>query len=375
MNSNVTAGGQPLRVGVVGLGYTGRQHLAGYSEIPGVEITALAGQESGPLAELAAQYEIPHTYTRWEDLVARDDLDVVSVCTPNHLHAPITIAALNGGRHVLCEKPLARNAEEATAMVRAAEASDRVLEVCFNHRRRGDVAALKHYVDTDVLGEVYLAKATWTRRDGFPTGLGWFGNRELSGGGPLIDLGVHVLDLVMYLLGEPKVMSVTASTYDRLGPRTKSAPASGEQTAGRPPFDVEDIATAFLRLENGATLLLEASWAGYASPAGDTYGVTLFGGRGGARLESRNYAVDDTLEVFAEVAGSLADIKPVIALAPERTQHRGLIDDFVRTIRSGDYSAHHGHTGLERSLIIEACYRSAREGREVRIDELTGTAD
>ncbi len=375
MTTSETTGSEPLRVGVVGAGWTGRQHLLSYSEIPGIQITALAAQEPGLVTELATRYDIPYVYDRWEDLLAREGLDIVSVCTPNHLHAPIAVAALNGGRHVLCEKPLARTGEEAADMVRAARGADRVLKVCFNHRKRADVAALKRYIDAGALGEVYLAKVSWTRRNGIPGAGSWFCTRELSGGGPLIDLGVHVLDLALYLLGEPKVASVTASAHDRLGSRGKGFRSHVELPAPGLVFDVEDIATAFLRLENGATLLLEAGWAGHASPRGDVYGVTLFGTDGGARLESRDYAVDDTLEIFAEVAGVPAAIRPIVTLPQELRGHRGVVREFVRIVRSGDFQAHSGEEGMIRSQVIDACYRSAREGREVLAGPDAGTAD
>jgi predicted dehydrogenase len=184
---------RPLRVGVIGLGFAGTTHLDAYLKVPGVEVVALAGQESERLQELGESRHVPHLYADWEDLVARDDLDIVSVGTPNYLHAPITIAALESGKHVLCEKPLATTGDEALAMVTAATNANRVLEIAFNHRRRGDVQTLRHYIDTGALGRVYHAKSSWLRRSGIP-GLGsWFTNKQMAGGGPLIDLGAHIL--------------------------------------------------------------------------------------------------------------------------------------------------------------------------------------
>ncbi len=252
---------QPLRVGVVGLGFAGTTHTRSYQQVPGVEVVGLAGLEEERLAEMGEEYRIPHLYAQWEDLLARDDLDVVSVCTPNFLHAPIAIAALQGGRHVLCEKPLARNAAEAQAMVDAATAAGRVLHTAFNHRERGDVQTLKSFVDEGLLGRVYYAKAYWMRRNGIP-GLGsWFTSKELAGGGPLIDLGVHALDQALYLMGEPEITSVSATTYAEFGPRGRGMRTVGNkkmQTGNG--YEVEDLATAYMRTADGATLLLEASW-------------------------------------------------------------------------------------------------------------------
>ena len=225
---------RPLRVGVVGLGYAGRTHLTSYLPIPGVEVVALAGLEPDRLQYLGTEYGVPHLHARWEDLIARDDLDAVSVCSPTHLHAPITIAALESGRHVLCEKPLARTGAEGEEMVRAAAKAGRVLQIAFNHRERGDVHALKQHIDSGGLGHIYYAKTRWVRRSGIP-GLGsWFTNREMSGGGPMIDLGVHMLDLSLYLLGEPRVTSVSASTYSELGSRGAAAPSAPTSSRSGP---------------------------------------------------------------------------------------------------------------------------------------------
>src|SRR5689334_6804397 len=202
-----------IRVGVIGLGFGGESALKSFRQLPDVEIVALAGLEEDRLAYLGKTYEVPHLYREYQDLLARDDLDAVSIGVPNHLHAPIAIAALQRGLHVLCEKPLARSAEEAETIVQAAVEANRVLQVVFNHRERGDVQTLKHYIDEGKLGRIYYAKAYWMRRNGIPGAGSWFVSKAKSGGGPLIDLGVHVLDMALYLLGEPEVVTVSASTY------------------------------------------------------------------------------------------------------------------------------------------------------------------
>ena len=276
-----------MRVGVVGLGFTGDTHTKAYQGVPGVEVRALAGLEADRLAEMGRKYGIPHLYAEWQDLLARDDLDAVSICTPNFLHAPIAIAALEGGRHVLCEKPLARTVAEAQGMVDAARSASRVLQTVFNHRERGDVQTLKGMVGEGVLGRIYYGKAHWMRRSGIP-GLGsWFTSKELAGGGPLIDLGVHALDQALYLMGEPEIATVSASTYAELGPRGRGYWAGSKKMQTGSGFEVEDLATAFLRTADGATLLLEASWA-TNGPHGDDFGVTLYGDGGGAEIDVRN---------------------------------------------------------------------------------------
>jgi predicted dehydrogenase len=218
---------RPLRVGVVGVGWAGQQHLAAYARISGVELHSLAGMETERVAELAEQYGIENTFARWEDMLEAGELDAVSVAVPTFLHAPIAIAALERGLHVLTEKPIAGGGAEAQQMVEAAQSASRVLQVVFNHRERGDIAELRRILDRGELGTPYAAKAGWLRRSGIPGDGSWFTNKQRAGGGPLIDLGVHVLDYALYMLGEPAVLTVSASTYAELGSHGRGGSAPG----------------------------------------------------------------------------------------------------------------------------------------------------
>src|SRR5690349_3817237 len=292
---------QKLRVGVIGAG-VGALHLAAYAQIPEVEISALAGLDDDRVRTVAAEYKVPRTYREYEQLLAAPDVDAVSICLPNVLHAPVSIAALQAGKHVLVEKPLARTPAEGRAMMAAAHETGRILMVSFDKRYRGDVQWLKQYVDSGALGRIYYAKAHWMRRSGIPRLGSWFVSKEQAGGGPLIDLGVHVLDMALYLMGEPQPQAISANTYAEFGPRglkgsgsAWARPIHGETL----PYEVEDLATAFIRLDGGATLLLEASWATH-SAAGDDFGVTLYGTEGGAELLIRNYTYDGTVRVFTD---------------------------------------------------------------------------
>ncbi len=354
---------EKLRVGVVGLGWAGETHLKSYLNIPNVEVVALAEPQEVRLTNVGTTYGIESLYTDYRALVERNDLDIVSVATPNHLHMPVTVAALQAGKHVLCEKPLARSGAESGHMVAAARAAGRVLEVAFNHRQRGDVQVLKNYVDTGALGRVYHGKATWMRRSGIPGMGGWFTSREMAGGGPMIDLGVHVLDMVLYLMKEPQVVSVSAATYSELGPRGRGS--RSQTLVGTGGYEVEDLATAFLRLADGATLLVEASWAVYGKAA-DDFGVTLYGTDGGADITVKNYGWEDTLTIYNDTAGVPSEIRPRVWRGEG---HQAVVRNFVNVVRSGDWSAHDGSEGMRRTEIIDACYKSALEGREVRVGE------
>lgn len=352
-----------LRIGIVGLGWAGETHLKAYLQLPNVEIVAVADPRSERLEQIKATYNIPHTYVDYQDLIARTDLDAVSVATPNFLHSPVTVAALQSGKHVLCEKPLARTLTEGEAMVKAAIENNRVLEVAFNHRRRGDVQVLKAYIDEGGLGKVYNAKAYWMRRTGIPGMGGWFTSREQAGGGPLIDLGVHVLDMAMYLLGEPEVVAVSGMTYAELGPRGRGS--RGDRVEGGN-YEVEDLATAFIRLAGGVTLLLEASWAVYGRH-GDDYGVVLHGTDGGADIDVVQYGWEDTLTIYRDTAGVPAIMKPKVGRGGG---HAHVVTEFVDIVRSGDWETHRGQEGLRRTQIIEAIYRSALEGRELALTDV-----
>ena len=357
----------PLRAGVVGLGWAGRQHMTAYDQIDGVELVALAGMETDQLELLGDQYGVAGRFTDWHDLVEQAQLDVISIATPTALHGPIAVAALGAGIHVLSEKPMAENADVARSMVQAAKDNDRVLEVSFNHRRRGDVQALKAVVDAGLLGSIYYAKAGWLRREGIP-GLGsWFTRAAAAGGGPLMDIGVHMLDMSLHLLGEPAVRTATAATYAEFGPRGKGGapygvtPKTGVQQAA---FDVEDLSTAFLRLDGGGTLLLESSWASWI-PHDQCY-VTLYGSDGGASLEWGGAPGEEyrTLKIWTEVQGVPAELQPAI---PPSGGHTEAVLDFLAEVRSGEYDRYRGEEALTRALVVDACYASADKGAEVTL--------
>ncbi len=365
--TSTTPDARPLKVGVVGLGWAGQQHLEAFSRAPGVEIAALAGLEVPLRDELQKQYGIEHAFADWEDLVALDGLDAVSVAVPTFLHAPITVAALGRGLHVLSEKPIARNADEGQEMVDAARQAGRVLDVAFNHRRRGDIMTLRRIIEAGDLGRPYYAKASWLRRAGIPMLGSWFTNRNMSGGGPLVDLGVHVLDYALHLLGEPKVLSVSAATYSELGRHGRGGDEKYSAMATQSAFEVEDFASAFVRLEGGGTLVLETGWAAYREQE-DLLDFQVYGTEGGASLTavgaSKNPVAD--LRVFTEKDGHNADWTPEVSPG---AGHQAVIGDFLAAVRGGPevWGAHDGSLALSRARVIDACYRSAAEQREVEV--------
>jgi predicted dehydrogenase len=355
-----------LRVGVIGAG-VGVLHLNGYAANPDVEIVAIAGLDDERVRRAATTYNIARTYRHYEELLADSSIDAVSVCLPNVLHAPVTIAALEAGKHVLVEKPLARNTAEGRAMIAAAEASGKVLMIAFNRRFRQDVLWLKRRIAAGALGDIYYAKAFWMRRAGIPRLGSWFVSKEQAGGGPLVDLGVHVLDMALYMLGEPAVRTVSASTYAAFGPRGlkgwEGRVAFGD--AGLT-YEVEDLATAFLRLDRGATLHLEASWATH-SAAADDFGVTLYGTEGGAELFVRNYATANTVRMFTDIDGVPTDMTVDVRSSEGRAE---MIDRFVDAVLDRGPADPGALEGLRRTAVLEACYASAAAGHELTLGPL-----
>lgn len=360
-------GSKELRVGVVGIGWAGQQHLMAYNDLDGVRIVALAGMEQDLRDSLQAEYSIPNAFADWKDMLEHGGLDAISVAVPTFLHAPIAIAALERGIHVLSEKPIARNAVEGQAMVDAARKAGRVLDVAFNHRRRGDIKALKGVIDDGGLGRPYYAKASWLRRSGIPTLGSWFTNPELAGGGPLADIGVHALDYALHLLGEPKVVAVSAATHSELGPQGRGGGSRYSAQATSHAFEVEDFASAFLRLEGGGTLVIEASWATYRE-TDDLLDFTVYGTDGGAelRVQGAPFPPVGQLRVFTDKEGESADYVPPVL--PGRA-HDAVVEDFITAVRGGEqaWGEHDGSLALYRAQIIDACYLSAREQREVRL--------
>ncbi|WP_420363206.1 Gfo/Idh/MocA family oxidoreductase [Curtobacterium aetherium] len=384
--SMTTDASRTLRVGVVGLGFAGTTHLDAFTALPGVEVIALAGQEPERLRELATSRGVPNAYADWQDLVARDDLDIVSIGVPNRLHHPIAVAALESGKHVFCEKPLATTGEQAQEMVDAALRNDRVLEVAYNHRRRADVQFLANHLrggqtagdavdttddgalatpGTGPIGTVYHARASWLRRAGIPGIRSWFVNKETAGGGPLIDLGSHVLDIALHLMGEPTVVTASAVTYNELGRAGRGGSDRDPVSAatGRP-FDVEDFASALLRFEDGSSLLLQASWASYSKDAEDIE-VELLGSTGGARLFIRDYATEGTVTLYSDEQGIPTVTRPGVQVPAGH--HQRVIEEFLATIRSGRHDGHHGEFALHRSRVVDAVYASAQAGHEVEV--------
>ena len=333
-------------VGVIGLGL-GQAHLKGYLKNDDVEVIGLSDLNSELVNRTATTNNVPHAFTSYQDLLDMNP-DIVSICLPNFLHAPVTIDALNAGINVLCEKPMALNASQAQEMVFAAKNNDRYLMIALNNRFRTETQILKKLIDGDNLGEIYFAKTGWLRRNGIP-GLGtWFTRKKKAGGGPLIDLGVHMIDLTRWLMGNPKPVSVVGATYMQRGDRLENV------------FDVEDLATAFIRFENDITLIAEASWASHV-PGEGSY-VKIIGSKGGAEI------IGNQLTVYTELHGETVDITPAYTAKEWGDCIATEIAHFVDCVRTRQTPMSTGEQGMVMMQILDGSYESAAGKDLIHLD-------
>lgn len=250
-----------IKVGIVGCGFiANRKHLPMLSLHEDVEIVAFCDiiQERAEASRKQFGSADAKVYLKYQDVIARKDIDIVHVCTPNSSHAEITIAALQSGKHVMCEKPMAKTSADAKAMLDAAKASGKKLTIGYQNRFRSDSQFIKGLCDKGELGDIYLGKGFATRRRGVPT-WGVFMNKELQGGGPLIDLGTHALDLTLWMMNNYEPVSALGSTFDMIGKMGSPANSMGPWDPDH--YEVEDSAFGMVKFKNGATVILEASWA------------------------------------------------------------------------------------------------------------------
>jgi predicted dehydrogenase len=346
---------EKIKAAVIGLG-VGTIHAHSYQACPDADLIAICDIDTARLSERGKELGIPAEmqFTDYRDLLALPELDVVSVALPNYLHAPVTIAAFEAGKHVLCEKPMATSKSEAASMLSASKGCGQTLMICFNYRFRDDARWLLSMRDAGRMGDIYFARAGWLRNTGIPGFGGWFTNKALSGGGPLIDLGVHILDLTLWLMGYPKPVTVSGAAFAKFGPDGKKSWGSKIGPGG---FDVEDLAAGFVRFDNGAALQIETSWGAHTKPAKDDYFLTLYGSQGGAELYVSNYTDRDTLAFYTEESGQPVLIKP--AIVNRAPGHELAVAHPVETT---------GEQGLALMKIIDGLYESAATGREVCLE-------
>ena len=320
---------------------------------------AVAEPSAERLQSFVEAYEIPHGYASAEEMLAASAADAVYVAVPNRFHAPYSLAALKAGKHVILDKPFAMNASEATAVVAAAEAAGKVFMVGMNQRFREDSQKIQGLVKQGVLGEIYHGKAFWYRRSGIPRMGTWFGNKELAGGGALLDIGVHLLDLCLYCMGNFEPVAVSGATYTKFGNRGLGEGGWGQSDRDATmPFDVDDFASAMIRMRNGATVSLDVSWACHAEEA-NRMDVHLYGTEGGASLYPAKLFRNDPLRTDYDVIDNVN--------APLTCGHGCRFQNFFNAIRGTEEPMVTTQEALTVQKILDGIYESARVGREVAI--------
>jgi predicted dehydrogenase len=344
-----------LRVGIVGMGGISRdQHLPAWAKVPLAEVTAIADVSEEALQKAGAMAPHARSFHDWKDLIARDDLDVIDICTPNALHAPIGIAALKSGKHVLCEKPLASTAAEVRALRDAAQDNGRLVMAAQNLRFEPASRQLKALGDGGIVGEVYYARAQWLRRRKVPP-RSTFTEKRLSGGGAVLDIGVHVLDLAYWFMAAPEPVSVTAVVDNQLGQRNDLSGAWGDWDRSR--LDVEDFAAAFIRFGNGAALTLEVSWLGF-QPEDEIIRLQCYGTRGGLTWPD-GIVSGETNRVPWETR---------VKESPKNSGYAEEVYQFADAVRCGKPSPVPVEQSLNVARILDAIYQSGRERREVPVE-------
>lgn len=250
-----------IRIGIVGCGFIANgKHLPSMARFADVEVVAFCDLIIEKAQASAQRFGAPDALvcTDYRDLLKRDDIDAIHVCTPNSSHAEITVAALKAGKHVMCEKPMAKTAAQAKEMLDAYKSTGKLLTIGYQNRFRDDSQLIKKLCDNGDLGDIYLGKAFATRRRGVPT-WGVFMDKEKQGGGPLIDLGTHALDLTLWMMQNYEPETVLGSTFNKIGKMGSPANSMGPWDPAK--YEVEDSAFGLVRMKNGATIFLEASWA------------------------------------------------------------------------------------------------------------------
>ena len=352
-----------LKLGIIGLGGICRsRHMPTYENNPDVELVAICDILPEKIASFKERFHIGDevlTFTDYNELLALD-LDFIDICTPNYLHSIIAVAALNRGIHVFTEKPDAVSAEEAQRMMDAAERSGKHLMAMRNNRYRQCAKYMKEFIADGRMGDVYCGRCGWIRRRGIPGKGGWFTTKAQSGGGPLIDLGVHMLDLAIWLMGNPTPVAVSGCTYTKFADNDVSDSihsAYGDKKADGT-FDVEDLAMGFIRFDNGACLQVETSWASNIEK--EEMFVEFRGTGAGMKFSDLT-----GMKVFTEEKGRLLDIAPIFE--PDTTIHGDNIRHFIDVLQGRAEPEFLPIQGVNMIKILDAMYRSAAEGREIAL--------
>ena len=346
-----------LKVGVIGVGGIARTHMPGWAASDQAEVVAGSDISEAILAPWGKEHGVTKLVTDPADLFNDPDIDIIDVCTPNNYHAPLSIAGLEAGKHVICEKPLAPGPNDIRKMIAARDASGKMLMTAQHFRFRGSSKAMKAEIDTGVLGDIYHARSWMLRRQAAPTRPGFI-LKQHSSGGPCIDIGVHILDLTLWFMGNPKPVAVTGVARAELAHQEGAFSIMGGPIPQE--MDVEDFAAAFVRFDNGATLIIEVSWLLHHDTASEDIQMWLYGTKGGSHwpkceiLSSNN----DTRQQYNKTLKLTKDTLEAHALE---------CVEFAQAIVDGAPSPVPAEQSLQVMTILDGIYRSQEAGGEVSL--------
>jgi predicted dehydrogenase len=346
---------EQVKVGIIGAGI-GQSHIRGYKQVPNAQIVALCDMNTDRARQVAKDLGVEHVeiYADYREMLDKAGVDAVSVGVPNFLHMPITVDCLNAGKHVLCEKPLAMTAKEGQKMADAAAKNKLKCMVGQVNRFRADSQYFKQLVQSGELGRIYYGHAVCLRKKGIPGYGGWFTTKAQSGGGPLIDIGVHLLDIAWWLAGAPNPVTVSGVTYAEFGPRKQGLGSWGQRNMNGT-FDVEDLAVGLIRFDNGLTLNLEVSWALHNQNT--QMAAHLYGTEGG-------FDWGDKPGLFRDINGVAANSTLELGQADAWAGQTGHFVDCILNNKTPDPDVTQGVTMMK---MLEGLYKSAAAGKEVAI--------
>ena len=352
-----------VRLGIIGVGQIGKQHLEAWAKIPEVEMVAACDIDTPELDRVAEKYKIPHKYHWFREMLQRDDLDAVDVCLHNNLHAPVAVAVMEAGKHCYCEKPMAGTYGDAKRMHDAAQALGKMLHIQLAFLYTKETMIARHLIDQGRLGKVYHARSTGFRRRGRPFVDGYgtsnFVRKEISAGGALYDMGVYHISQLLYLLNMPRVLRISGKTYQETGMDESRRIAGG--------YSVEELGLGLIRFEQGMTMDIIESWAIHLN---GFEGSSIVGSKGGLRLQPLSFhSTMDDLEVNStfEMDQSLwrwHQFNPALSAYDSSQQHwAAALQGKVALLPTAQIA-------LQTMLISEGIYLSDRLGREVDADEV-----
>jgi len=352
-----------IRIGIIGVGQIGKSHLDNYTRVPGAELVAAADVNAAELRRVAEQYHIPHTYANFRELLKRKDLDAVDVCLHNNLHAPVTMAALEAGKHVYCEKPMAGSYVDAKAMLATAKRCRRKLSIQLSTLFIKETRVAKLLIDEGRLGKLYHARSTGHRRRGRPYVDGYgtanFVQKQVASGGALYDMGVYHIAQMLYLLGQPKIERVSGKLYQEMDMDPARRRKSG--------FNVEELGLGFVRFADGLTMDIIEAWSIHLNALD---GSSIVGSDGGLRLQPFSFhTTTNDLDMDATFDLNYADWR-WHQLREDQDAFDGAQPHWIAALQDRVPLLPTAEIALQTMLISEGIYLSDRLGREVSVAEV-----